>query len=423
MKSFLIFDSPVFHPRRQGFVSEGKVFVNMTSVLMYSHDSVGLGHARRNRAIAFALARELPWRTDEPVGGLLVAGNSYAARDPLPKGWDWLILPGMTHGSHGHVPRHLDAPGEAVSQLRSLAIEAAVGTLNPDLFIVDRHPWGIDFELKDALHQLRESGCATVLGLREVIDDPVRAAAQWQRLGDLSELDEVFDDVWLYGDPGVHDARLTGELPEVLAHKAHATGYLSRGRPRDAGAPAEHRPYVLTLMGGGSDGFELARIAARTAVPDGHDHLLITGPQMPESEVRTLESSVHAAGTRARIRRSAPNVPELIADAAAVMSMCGYNTATEILASSTPALVVPRHTRRTEQLVRARALAGAGAVDCVHPDELNVAALEQWLESAVRRRTRRDHINLDGLSATAVLAASLLHQGKPLREGELANAC
>lgn len=160
----------------------------MTSVLMYSHDTVGLGHARRNRALAYALAQELPELTGEPVGGLLIAGSPNAARDPLPEGWDWFILPGITHGPEGHTPRHLDAPMDVVRQLRSLALSAAAATFEPDLFIVDRHPWGIDYELEDALYQARMRGSATVLGLRDVLDEPDRVASEWDRLEMCPEL-------------------------------------------------------------------------------------------------------------------------------------------------------------------------------------------------------------------------------------------
>ena len=395
----------------------------MTSVLMYSHDTVGLGHARRNRALAYALARELPELTGEPVGGLLIAGSPNAARDPLPEGWDWFILPGITHGPKGHTPRHLDAPMDVVRQLRSLAVSAAAATLEPDLFIVDRHPWGIDYELEDALHKARARGSATILGLRDILDEPGKAAAEWTQLGDVSRIAEAFDEVWLYGDPEVHDARSSGELPKSLAAKARATGYLSHGRPADQGAPGK-KPYILTLMGGGSDGHELATAAIRAAMPAGHEHLVITGPQMPSQDVRALQAEARSNGN-VRVERSAPNVPELIADAAAVLSMCGYNTATEILASSTPALIVPRTARRKEQLVRAEALGRAGAVDVLHPDRLTPAVLSGWLAFAVSRRVRRDHIDLDGLHTIAPLAASLLkhRSADRLSTKELSHVC
>ena len=59
--------------------------------------------------------------------------------------------------------------------------------------------------------------------------------------------------------------------------------------------------------------------------------------------------------------------------------MGGYNTVSEILASGTPALLVPRETPRLEQLIRATALKNAGAIDLLRVTDLSTAALEDWL--------------------------------------------
>lgn len=395
----------------------------MTTVVMYSHDSVGLGHVRRNRALAFALSKHLPRLTGEPVTGLLIAGNPYAAQDSLPLGWDWFILPGMTHGEDGYIPRSLGSPTESVRTLRSSTIRAAVEALDPDLFIVDRHPWGIGYELAQVLFDARARGCTTVLGLREVIDDPVSAAAEWRHLDGSRRLLEAIDEVWLYGDPAVHDARRTGELPSALSRLSRPTGYLACGRPTDFVDTPEEHPFVLTLVGGGSDGFPLAQIAAATDIPSGHEHLIVTGPQMPLEQVELLSQIAEGSRGNVRVLRSAPHVPELIASARAVVSMCGYNTATEIMATSTPALVVPRARRRTEQLIRANALTRAGAIDSIRLEDLTTDDLGQWLASAVTQRVSRDNIRLDGLAEVPKLAAALLRRREQDNAQELAHVC
>src|SRR5690606_42019675 len=54
-----------------------------TRVLLYSHDSQGLGHVRRNLALAHALAEQLPRLTGRPVTGPLdrKTGPEAHARD------------------------------------------------------------------------------------------------------------------------------------------------------------------------------------------------------------------------------------------------------------------------------------------------------------------------------------------------------
>ncbi|MCT1654571.1 glycosyltransferase family protein [Brachybacterium muris] len=386
------------------------------SIVLYSHDSVGLGHARRNRALAFALAAHLPALVGGTVRGLLIAGHPDAGRDPLPEGWDWLVLPGMTRSSDGKGfrPRRLDMDGERLRDLRSATIDAALAAFDPDLLIADRHPFGIDGELRPVLANVRARGTRTVLGLREVLDTPRVAAAEWDALGGAEQVAELLDAVWVYGDHHVYDPRLTGELPGPLARLAITTGYLGHGRP--AGRPSRGRtspkpppPYVLTVLGGGSDGGELARIAARATLPEGHRHLLITGPQMSDADLQEVREIAAHSGDATTVVHSAPDVPELIAEAVSVVCMGGYNTLAEVMATSTPALVVPRARRRQEQPRRAAALAALGAVETLDAADLTPQDITAWWERSVTTRTDRTGIDLDGLSVVPHLAARLLN--------------
>ncbi|GAA1187736.1 glycosyltransferase family protein [Nesterenkonia xinjiangensis] len=387
------------------------------TIAMYSHDSVGLGHARRNRAIAHALAADLPRLTGETVGGLLIAGHPDAARDSLPAGWDWLVLPGFTHTTAGYAARRMSLPAEQMSALRGATVAAAVDAVSPDLFIADRHPFGVGGELTEALDLLRgRPDCRTVLGLRDVLDAPEAAGREWDAVGGAERVAEAYDQMWIYGDAAVYDPRRTGEIPAALAAKGRTTGYLAHGRPDDDGAPAA-RPYVLTMVGGGSDGAHIALASALSEPPAGHRHLIVTGPQMPTEDVarireavdRRQESSPGRGGEpRVQVLRSAGNVPALVRDATAVVSMAGYNSVAEVMATTTPALLVPRHTRRAEQPRRTAALAAIGALDSLPAVELSPQALTRWLAGAVNRRTPRDQVDLDGLTRVGGFAAELI---------------
>ena len=162
------------------------------------------------------------------------------------------------------------------------------------------------------------------------------------------------------------------------------------------------------MVGGGSDGGALGLAAARAAVPPGHRHIILTGPQMPAADHDAILDAARSSGAprgQLRVSRYAPHVPMLVRDAAAVVSMGGYNSLAEIMATTTPALIVPRSSRRAEQRLRAHSLAAAGAVDVLNPEELSPAALSAWAAAAVRRRSLRDGIDLDGLTRIGDLAA------------------
>lgn len=396
------------------------------TVAMYSHDSVGLGHARRNRALAFALAADLPRITGQRVRGLLIAGHPDATKDTLPQGWDWLVLPGFTRTADGYASRKLTMSVERLTELRSATVAAALESVSPDLFIVDRHPFGVGGELKPALQMLRDRGTATVLGMREVLDTPEVAAAEWSRAG-TEAVAEAYDTLWVYGDPAVYDPVASGEIPAELANRVRFTGYLSHGRPDDpmgVGSVRAEQPYLLTMVGGGSDGGAVGLAAARAEVPPGHRHIILTGPQMPAEDHRAIVEAVEASGANGRatgaegpvvrVQRYAPHVPKLVRDAAAVVCMAGYNSLAEVMATTTPALVVPRNTRRAEQPRRAAALAAAGAVDMLTADELTSRALTAWFAGASGRRSPRDGVDLDGLTRVGDLAASAIGAGPVL---------
>ena len=103
-----------------------------------------------------------------------------------------------------------------------------------------------------------------------------------------------------------------------------------------------------------------------------------------------------------------------VASADAVVSMAGYNTVAETLSTDTPALLVPRTTPRTEQIIRARGLGETGAIDWVDPSEATSETIGQWLAEAVanpaireKQRAAREELGLNGLDRVVDLAADL----------------
>lgn len=377
-------------------------------VVLYSHDSQGLGHVRRNLAIAHHLATSLPVLTGRPVSGLLVSGLPRASAFPLPAGFDWLTIPGIAKNGDGYHPRHLDAGTDDLIQLRSSVLEATLLGFAPDLVVIDRHIYGVRKELRRPLRRLRAARPTTrvVLGLREVLDAPDVVAAEWRRLKNPMTLRELVDEVWVYGDPLIHDPVASGEAPPALLDRIRFTGYLAQGRgDAPAATLAADPPFILTTTGGGSDGAELLRAAVAMDVPPGHRHLVVTGPQLADDAHAEIAA---AAGPRTDVHRDLPGLADHIRAASAVIAMAGYNTVCEVLATATPALLVPREEPRTEQLIRARSMARAGAADLLRAGHATPATLGSWAADAVHRRVDRTGIRLDGLAVTARYAATLL---------------
>lgn len=389
-------------------------------VVFSSHDSQGLGHYRRNRALAHAVAARVPALTGRPVTGLLVNGVGGASGMSTPPGFDVVTVPAVGKTGRGYGARHLGMGLDEVTSLRGEIVRATLRAFAPDLLVVDRHALGVDGELLPALHALREQvpSAHVVLGLREVLDSPAGVAREWERVRP-GLVRELFDEIWVYGDPRVHDLRLTGELPEGLGDLVTFHGYLSHGRVEDPHGLQPHEPYVVTTAGGGSDGAHLCRVAAGTPVPDGHTHVVVTGPQMCEHEHREV---VRAAASRTRVVRAVPDAAGLIRRAAASVSMAGYNTVAEALATDVPALLVPRELPRKEQLIRATGLAATGAADLLRQTDLTPARLCAWWSGAVHRRVRRDHLDLGGLRSVALRTAEVATRRAAARPEEVRRA-
>lgn len=379
-------------------------------VILYSHDSQGLGHTRRNLAIADALATRLPALLHRRVTGLLLSGVGTVGFQ-CPASWDWVSLPGVDKHEGSYVPRHLDVRMPQLTALRAGLAEAAMVSFEPHLIIVDRHPYGVNGELGKALSQVRRTypGCKVVLGLRDVLDSPEAAAREWHALGSLGRLREDFDEIWIYGDPDIHDPLATSEIPRALADRVRYTGYLSAGRPYAANPSTMEPPFLLTMAGGGSDGLAVTMAAARADVPQGYSHLIITGPQMPAAHRRDVE---RAAGPHTRVVSSVPDALTEIKAASAIVSMGGYNSICEILSTSVPALVIPRVHPRQEQLIRASAMQRHDLVTLCPPEQLSSEAVSEWFAAAAENEQNRSNVNLSGLTAVPRMAAELLSCGR-----------
>ncbi|WP_427015718.1 glycosyltransferase family protein [Pseudarthrobacter sp. P1] len=338
--------------------------------------------------------------------GLLITGTSVAPSFRAPSGWDWVLLPGVDKGLDGYVPRNLEVSMHDLVALRAGMIDGVLAGFRPDLIVVDRHATGIHGELATALRRARAtSAVRVVLGLREVLDGPEAALAEWARLGGPGVIKELFDGIWIYGDPAVHDPVEAGEVPWSLRRLIHYTGYLATGRPTGSGVNCMPGPYCMTTVGGGSDGHALARVAALTPMPAGLGHLIVTGPQMPDKERRDI---AQLARNGATVVAMVDDVVHHMRQAAAVVSMGGYNSVCEIMSTDVPALIVPRSQPRAEQRIRAGSLARAGYVDYQEIGTLTPEVLSSWLSSQLGTTIDRRRLQLNGLARVPQLAAEQL---------------
>src|SRR2546422_1584136 len=123
-------------------------------IALYGHDTVGIGHLRRNMLLAQTFAEIRP----RPVI-LVLSGAREATAFPLPFGVDCLTVPSLCKAmSGGYAPRLLDLSLQELIELRSETIWAALHAFKPDVFIVDKVPRGACRELDWTLQSLYSCG-------------------------------------------------------------------------------------------------------------------------------------------------------------------------------------------------------------------------------------------------------------------------
>jgi predicted glycosyltransferase len=324
-------------------------------VLVYSHDSFGLGHLRRCRAIAHALVERF-----RQLSVLILSGSPIIGSFDFRSRVDFVRIPGvikLRNGKYTSLNLHIDI--EQTLSIRSEIVRHTAEIFAPDIFIVDKEPLGLRGEVLETLKLLKRRGTRLVLGLRDVMDEPRSLAPEWKRKNVMPALRDLYDEIWVYGLPQFCDPLEGISLPRRVRQKMVYTGYLQRSVPQEKLnrrlPDIVDRPYILVTTGGGGDGDQLIDWVLRvyeTQPRQIYPALLVLGPFMQPERQREFMARAGRLTDVEAITFDA-QIEELEANAVGVVAMGGYNTFCEILSLDKRALIVPRTVPRLEQKIRA----------------------------------------------------------------------
>jgi len=360
------------------------------NILMYSHDTYGLGHIRRTMAIAARLKS-----ADTNV--LILTGSPIAGRFAFPDHVDFVRIPGMIKKTNEeYLPLSIKINTRHALNIRKNIITATAKTFRPDLFIVDKEPFGLKKEVMPTLKWLRRCmpGTRTILGLRDIMDDAETIKKDWKKKGVYDVLDRLYNEIWIYGLQELYDPIKEYAIPEAISRKTCFTGYIPRRIPgkkairklkKDIGIKNNEKLVVITI-GGGGDGFAVMDkylSMLETCPPDiSFKSFLIMGPFMPRQERREIYRRARRIG--AISSRFYNRMEEVQAAADLVISMGGYNTVCEILSQRTVSLIIPRETPRKEQLIRAQVLHKQHLVDYIPWSSVSTRLLREKVEALLK---------------------------------------
>ena len=360
------------------------------NILMYSHDTYGLGHIRRTMAIATQML-------GPRVNILILTGSPIAGRFSFPEQIDFVRIPGMIKKTNDeYLPLSIKINARHALDIRKNIITATAKTFQPHLFIVDKEPLGLKKEVLPTLQWLRRCRPDTrsILGLRDIMDDAESVKRDWKEKQVYQHLENLYSEIWIYGIRDFYNPIKEYEISDSISQKMHFTGYIPRKIPsRDAVRHVKKElkltngeKLVVVTTGGGGDGYKVMDTYLSALESSGNNlpfkSVLITGPFMPKLERRDVFKRARRLGIRTY--HFYRQMEKIFAAADIVVSMGGYNTLCEILGQGTLSLVIPRETPRKEQIIRARAFHRNNLVDYIPWDDFTPELLRKKIITLLR---------------------------------------
>lgn len=384
-----------------------------TRLLIYSHDTFGLGHLRRTRTIAHSLVDYF-----EDLSVLIVSGSPIIGSYNFHPRVDFVRMPGVVKLDSGKYTSlnpgiELD---ELISMRTALLLQSAE-VFKPDVFLVDKEPWGLRGEITSTLNMLKKRGTSLVLGLRDVMDDPEKLAEEWERKKALPALENLYDQIWFYGLPEMCNPLEGLPITSAINDKITYTGYLRRdslssSMNQNAVIPTDEEPYILVTTGGGGDGAQLIDWVLRAYEDDPHlpyPAKLVLGPFM---------NSNHQTGFMDRVNRLdkvsaitfVANIESLLERALGVVSMGGYNIFCEILSFDKRGLIIPRTVPRMEQYIRASRAHELGLIKMLMPDETYSSELMAVAIHDLLNQPKPSEVHIPGLLGGLPVINTMMEQ-------------
>ncbi len=345
-------------------------------LMVYSHDTFGLGNIRRMLTICKYLLNSIP-----ELSILLISGSPMIHSFRIPEGIDYIKLPCLGRNEMGEISvKYLRTETDVTIKLRSDLILAAARNFKPDLFLVDKKPYALQGELKDSLDYLKTNLPQTKIALllRDILDTPAKTIQEWTKNRYYEGLELFYDQILVVGMSKVFDVVKEYQFPEAVAKKVKYCGYIHR----EAGQKNRHTlrqelninpedKLVLVTPGGGADGYRLIEnyLSGLKYLPRDNKvkSLIVCGPEMPIEQQKEL-SRLATPYSQVKIQEFTNDLIGYMDGADVVVSMAGYNTICEILSLRKRAVVVPRTQPVEEQWIRAKQMDKLGLLKAIHPD-------------------------------------------------------
>jgi predicted glycosyltransferase len=281
----------------------------------------------------------------------------------------------------------------------------------PELFLVELYPFGrkaFRFELDPILEGIRSGhlpACEVVCSLRDILVEKKDAASYENRVIDL--LNNYYDALLIHSDPDLLRLDTTFSRISDITIPIVYTGFVSAKPEPDAGrllrrklAVKRGTSLLVASAGGGKVGGRLLKavVEAQTHVKSRCLLHMFSGPFMADTEFSGLQK--YASDT-VRVSRFTSDFLAFLDAASLSISMAGYNTCMNVLATGVPAIVWPFPQNR-EQRLRAEKLVPRGGIHVLSDNDLDPSRLAGLIDKMLTSKMRMGmQVDLDGAAKTA----------------------
>ena len=271
---------------------------------------------------------------------------------------------------------------DSVFAARRAQLSVILARVSPDILITELFPFGRRVLGDEFRHLLAEANAmarppAVFASIRDILappSKPAKAAAAEALIA------EYYDGVLVHSDASVTPLELSWPVSARLRPYLQYTGFVAP-EPPDAHPLRAGADEVLVSAGGGGVGDALFGQAIAAAALD-RQRLwrVLVGGADAETRIAALKTDSQGAV----IEAARPDFRLMLRHAAASVSMCGYNTAMDLLQTGTPALLVPfDEGQEVEQGLRAEALAKLPGFRVLRQDDVTPERLLALLAEAM----------------------------------------
>ncbi len=361
---------------------------NIKRVLVYTHNSIGLGHAFRTLAVITGIKK---WRPD--IDFLVVSGTSIP-QVFFASGIEVIKLPSIKldiDDAHGRMSsRYLTGCGlERIFDFRQRMILDSFDFFQPDALIVEHNMTGQMSELIPLLMKkwARKGGpgdfalvhvCRGIMRWIPLLNIPYQNP---KHRSESINIGSLYDHMYVLEDREIIDInqQFLGNDPDLepkikylgkITNRVHSE-LPPRSQVLDRfGLP--EKPTILVSLGRNNKVLELTQSLLSKfndmGLHERYQFVIIADPYLQSGHLQALKEIQRVNG--ARFIPFIPDLVDLIYHSELVVSRAGYNTVNEILLTGTKALLIPESHGGGEQELR---------VHSIHTDTIKTMSEDELL--------------------------------------------